>query len=172
MIGRMFRAARLESGLYEEVEHDSLATPQAMAVVLIASIAAGVGSIGEGGVGGLVLGSLWALGTWLLWSLITYLIGTRLLASAQTQATYGQLLRTIGFSSSPGIIRVLGLIPALFTVVNVVAALWMLVAMVIAVRQALDYTSTWRAVVVVGIGWVIQIGVFVALVSLVGLGTA
>ena len=172
MIGRMLRAARLESGVYEEVEHDSSATPQAMAVVVLASIAAGIGSIGEGGVGGLVLGSLWALVTWMLWSLITHLIGTRLLASAQTQATYGQLLRTIGFSSSPGIIRVLGLIPALFTVVNVVAALWMLVAMVIAVRQALDYTSTWRAVVVVGIGWVIQIGVFIALVSLVGLGTA
>jgi hypothetical protein len=48
-------------------------------------------------------------------------------------------LRTIGFSSSPGLIRVLGIIPGLTEIVFLVASIWMLVAMVIAVRQALDY---------------------------------
>lgn len=172
MIGRMYRAARLEPGLYEEVEHDRGATPQAMAIVLISSVAAGVGALTEGGATGLLLGSVWALITWIIWSFITYFLGTRVLPSAQTEASYGQLLRTIGFSSSPGIIRVLGLVPALFAVVNVVASIWMLIAMVVAVRQALDYTSTWRAVAVVGIGWAIQLVLFFVLVGLVGLGTS
>jgi len=76
------------------------------------------------------------------------------------------MLRTIGFSSSPGVIRVLGIIPGLNTLVQIIAQVWMLVAMVIAVRQALDYTSTLRAVGVCLIGWIIQ---FVVLVILFGL---
>ena len=38
----------------------------------------------------------------------------------------------------------------------IAAAIWMLVAMVIAVRQALDYKSTWRAVGVVVTAFLIQ----------------
>lgn len=170
MFGRMLRAARLEPGLYEEVEHDAGATPQALAVVVISSVAAGVASITGAGAGGLVIGAAGALVTWLIWSFVTFFLGTRVLPGPHTEASYGQLLRTIGFSSSPGVIRVLGLVPALFAVVNVVASIWMLVAMVIAVRQALDYTSTWRAVAVVGIGWAIQLVLLIVLASVAGLG--
>jgi len=101
---------------------------------------------------------------------LTYFIGTKLLPEPQTQSDPGELLRTIGFSSSPGLIRILGIIPGLGGVIFLLASLWMLVAMVIAVRQALDYTSTPRAVGVCIIGWVIQLLILVLLFSLFGGG--
>ena len=165
---RMIRAAKLDVNLYEEVEADKDAMRQAMGVVVLASLAAGVGSIGTLGLGGILFGTLAALGGWYIWAWLTYFIGTRFLAEPQTEADLGQLLRTTGFSSSPGLIRVLGIIPGLGTVVFAVASIWMLVAMVIAVRQALDYTSTFRAVGVCVIGWIIQTVILVLLFSLLG----
>jgi len=105
---------------------------------------------------------------WYIWAYLTYFIGTRLLPEPQTKADHGELLRTIGFSSSPGLIRVLGIIPGLQGIVFPIAAIWMLVAMIIAVRQALDYTSTLRAIGVCIIGWVIQIALFILLMYISG----
>ena len=154
---RMIRAARLDATLFEEVEADRDATQQAMLVVLLSSAAAGVGSFTEVGFSGLIGGAVVALAGWFLWALLTYWIGTSLLPEPQTQADLGQLLRTTGFSSSPGLLRVLGLVPGLWLVVMMGTSLWMLVAMVIAVRQALDYRGTWRAFGVCAIGWTIQL---------------
>ena len=167
-VNRMMRAAKLDVNLYEEVEADKTAMGQAVAVVILSSVAAGLGGIAKGGMGGLVVGAVAALVGWLIWAYLTYLIGTKLLPEPQTKADYGELLRTIGFSSSPGIIRVLGIIPGLFWIVSTVASVWMLVAMVIAVRQALDYSNTLRAVGVCAIGWVIQILIMSVLFSFVG----
>ncbi len=155
-MNRIIRAAKLDVNLYEEVEADKGAMGQAMGVVLLASIAAGIGVVGREGGGGVLLGIIAALIGWYVWAYITYFVGTKLLPEPQTKADYGELLRTIGFSSSPGLIRVLGIIPGLGRVVFLVASIWMLVAMVIAVRQALDYKSTLRAVGVCVIGWIIQ----------------
>ena len=167
-MNRMIHAAKLDVHLYEEVEADKGAMPQAMGVVVLSSIAAGVGSIGTLGIGGLLFGTLASLGGWYIWAYLTYLIGTKLLPEPQTETDMGQLLRTTGFSSSPGLIRILGIIPGVGTVVFAVASIWMLVAMVIAVRQALDYTSTLRAVGVCAIGWIIQFLIMVLLFSLFG----
>lgn len=167
---RIIRAAKLDVNLYEEVEADKGAMRQAMAVVVLSSLAAGIGSIGTGGLGGLVMGTIAALVGWYVWAYLTYFVGTKLLPEPQTQADPGELLRTIGFASSPGLIRVAGIIPGLGGVVFLVASLWMLVAMVIAVRQALDYTSTLRAVGVCVIGWVIQLLILVLLFSIFGGG--
>jgi hypothetical protein len=93
-------------------------------------------------------------------------VGVKLLQEPQTKANHKELLRTIGFSSSPGMIRVLGLIPGLGGAVSLIASVWMLVAMIVAVRQALDYTSTWRAVGVCVIGWVIQLVVLMILTAI------
>ena len=165
---RMVRAAKLEVALYEEVEADKSALGQAMGVVVLASIAAGIGTIAKGGLGGIVIGTIAALISWYVWAFLTYFIGTKLLPQPQTKANVGEMLRTIGFSTSPGLIRVLGIIPGLAGIVFLVASIWMLVAMVIAVRQALDYTSTGRAVGVCVIGWVIQALILVLLFSFFG----
>ncbi len=162
----MVRAARLDVRLYEEVEADRGAMGQAVMVVVLSSIAAGIGGLGQIGISGLAVAAVMSLAGWYIWAWLTYMIGTKMLPEPQTHADMGQMLRTIGFSSSPGVIRVLGIIPGLNTLVQIIAQVWMLVAMVIAVRQALDYTSTLRAVGVCLIGWIIQ---FVVLVILFGL---
>ena len=166
---RMLRAARLDVSLYEEVERDTSAMGQAMGVVVLSSVAAGIGLIESKGVTGILTGALSALLGWYIWAFVTYLIGTRLLAQPQTQADMGQLLRTIGFSSSPGVLRLLGFIPILGPIVVFAASVWMLIAMVIAVRQALDYDSTLRAVGVCIVGWVAMIVVLAVFGGLAGL---
>ena len=143
---RIIRAAKLDVALYEEVEADKQALGPAMGVVVLSSLAAGIGSVQHGGVAGIVIGAIGALIAWYVWAYLTYVIGTKILPEATTEADIGQLLRTTGFSSSPGLIRLLGVIPGLAGVVFFVASVWMLVAMVIAVRQALDYSGTGRAV--------------------------
>ncbi|MBI2061026.1 MAG: hypothetical protein HYT87_14765 [Nitrospirae bacterium] len=163
---RMLRAAKLEAALYEEVEADKSATGQALVVVALSAIAAAIGSISAVGTTGILIGSIVAVGSWFVWALLTYVIGTKILPSPQTQSDVGELLRTIGFSSAPGAIRVLGVIPGVQSIVFFVAGIWMLASMVIAVRQALDYTSTLRAVAVCAVGWVVQLVLLVAVSKL------
>jgi len=165
---RMIRAAKLDASLYEEVEADKKAMGQAMTVVILSSAAAGIGTIGAIGLKGLILGTIAALVGWFIWAYLTYAIGTKLLAEPQTKADYGELLRTIGFSSSPGVLRLFGIIPMLGNIINLICSIWMLVAMIIAVRQALDYKSTWRSVAVCLIGFIVQIIVFNIFFQLIG----
>lgn len=156
-IDRIIRAAKLDPNLYEEVEADKTSMGQAIGVVVLSGVAAGIGAVSTYGAVGVVNGTVWALIGWFVWAGLTYLIGTKLLPEPQTSSNFGELLRTIGFASSPGLIRVMGIIPGLGGVIFFAASIWMLVAMVIAVRQALDYTSTGRAVGVCLIGWIIQL---------------
>jgi hypothetical protein len=165
---RIIRAARLDIALYEEVEADKSALGQAMGVVVLSSIAAGIGNASTAGVLGMLMMVVAALVGWYVWAYLTYLIGTKLLPEPQTKADIGELLRTIGFSSSPGLIRVFGIIPGMQSIVFPIATIWMLVAMIIAVRQALDYNSTLRAIGVCAIGWIVQIVLFVLLFSILG----
>lgn len=165
---RVLLSAKLNAGVYEEVETDQAALVQAMGVVVLSSIAAGVGSVSQAGIGGLMLGTISALVGWYIWAGLTYFIGTRILPEPQTRAAYGELLRTIGFASAPGIIRFLGVVPGLATPVFLVAGVWMLAATVVAVRQALDYRSTWRALGVCLIGWIVQALVLALVLSAMG----
>jgi hypothetical protein len=168
--GRMLGAARLNVATYEEVEADTTATMPAMAVVLLASLAAAIGSagLGPGGIKSILLGGIGSLVGWVIWAFMTSMIGTRLLPEPQTQADTGQLMRTLGFAQAPGLARVFVGLPVVGGLVLLIVSLWMLVAMVIAVRQALDYTSTWRAVGVCIIGWVIAIVIPGILVLMTG----
>jgi hypothetical protein len=163
----MLRAARLESALYEEVEADRTATGQAFAVVLISALATGVGAIANSGVGGILWHGLLDVALWYAWAGVTLWIGTRLLPEPQTHADLGELLRTLGFASAPGALRVLAVFPPLGFAVFTVCGLWMLVAMVVALRQALDYSSTARAAAVCALGVpVYALGQIISLVLL------
>jgi hypothetical protein len=161
---RMVGAAKLDTRVYEEVEGDRTATPQALAVVVLASVAGGIG-VGEG-LRGLIFGTVAGLVGWAIWAWLTYFIGTRWLPEPETRADIGELLRTIGFATSPAILRVLGVVPFLSAIVFSVTAIWTLIAVVIAVRQALDYRSTGRAIGVCLIGWLIQVVLFVIIRTL------
>lgn len=166
LVDRMVRASKLDVNLYEEVEADKGAIGQALTVVIISSIASGVGSIGIIGLQGLVIGAFAALLGWVAWAFLAFIIGTKLLPEPETKSDMGELLRTTGFASSPGVLRVFAFIPLIGVLVSIVASIWMLVAMVIAVRQALDYKSTWRAVLVCLIGFIIYIGIVSYIISL------
>jgi hypothetical protein len=167
----MMRAAKLDTTLYEEVEKDTSATKQALFVVVIASICAGIGSAigGHMAVGltgfiyGLIMGVITALIGWFIWSFITYFVGTRIFKGPQTKATYGELLRCIGFSDSPGVLAILTFIPVVGGIIGFIAWIWALVAMVIAVRQALDF-STGRAVATCIVGFIVMV-IIAALVA-------
>ena len=167
-LNRILRAAKLEVNLYEEVEADRGAMGQAMGVVILSSLAYGLGTIGRAGLPGILIGTISALIGWYIWAYLTYFIGTKFLPEPQTRADHGELLRTIGFSSSPGLIRILAIFPPLEAIVLTVASIWMLVAMVIAVRQALDYRSTLRALGVCVIGWIIQTLILVIFLMIIG----
>jgi hypothetical protein len=132
-----------------------------MAVVVLAAVAAGIGSesFGNTSISLIAIATVGALFGWAVWAVITLQVGTRVLPGAQTQADLGQLLRTLGFASTPGLLRVLGVLPGVEWPVNIVTSIWMLASMVVAVRQALDYQSTARAIAVCLLGWVLFVAI-------------
>ena len=170
LLQQLIGAAALDAAIYEEVENDSAALPQAFAIVIASSLAAGIGARGFTDItaSGVLLYSAIALVSWAAWALITFEIGARLMPEPQTRVDVGQLLRTIGFASTPGLLRVLGIMPAVSLPVFVVTTGWMLLAMIVAVRQALDYRSTRAAVAVCALGLILSIAIAVALGVLFG----
>jgi len=165
LVQRAIGAARLDVATYEEVEHDPGALPQAMTIVVLAALASGVGSTAQQGLGvlGLFVGAGASLAGWFVWAGIVFLVGTRLLPAPDTQATLDQLLRTTGFSAAPGVLAVGGVVPGIGMLVVFAAGLWQLATMVVAVRQALDYPSTGRAIAVCLIGFVVYVLIAVGL---------
>ena len=162
---RLVGAAALDAAIYEEVEADPGATGQAMSVVVLSSIAMGIGARGLGGdASTIAVFGVIALLTWAAWALLMFELGTRLLPGRQTLSNPYELLRTVGFAATPGFAAVLASVPGVTIPVLVGTWVWMLAAMVVAVRQALDYESTGRAVAVVVLGGTL------ALVIAVGLG--
>jgi hypothetical protein len=158
-VRRIVRAIKLDASLYEEVEIDKKALPQAILIVILSSIAAGIGSIHVSTSPMILANILSALTGWLLWAYITLIIGTKLMPEPQTYADYGQMIRTIGFASAPGLLRVFGAVPLIGMFIFIAAQLWMLIAMVIAVKHALDYTNQIRPVIVSLFGWIVQIAI-------------
>lgn len=161
---RLVAAAALDPAFYEEIEADRSAIVQATATVILSSAAAAVGARGLGAhlLTAVAFTTVLALATWAAWALLTFQIGAHVLSQPQTQASAGQLFRTIGFATAPGCLRILGVLPGVAVPVFAVTALWMLAAMVVAVRQALDYTSTWRALAVCGLGWGLTLAIALA----------
>ena len=168
---RLIGAMALDPAIYEEVEADRAATGQALAVVVLSSLAAGIGASGLTGQlnpGTIAFITLMALLLWAAWALLTFQIGVRLLPTRETHSSVGELLRTIGFASTPGMLRVLGVMPPVAQPVFIVTSVWMLAAMIVAVRHALDYRNTSRAIAVCVLGWALAVGIGVALGLLFG----
>jgi hypothetical protein len=165
---RLTGAACLNARAYEDVEADRSATWQAMLVVLLSSVSAGIGALGPVGARPLALAiiSILAFALWVVWAALTLQIGTRIMPSPRTRADIGELLRTTGFAAAPGILRVAAIIPGFAAAVFAVTTAWMLMAMIVAVRQALDLTSTARAFAVCTLGLTLALG-FVIVIGLV-----
>lgn len=162
LVARMVGAAGFNARSYEEVEADSTANMQAIAVVILSSVGAaiGIGAVDFRSLVGLLAG---AIVTWLVWVALTVFIGTKLLPGTETKSNFGEILRTTGFSSSVGVLRALGIVPVIGPLLFSLVTIWMLLTFVIAIRQALDYTSTARALAVCLLGWIIHAILFLGL---------
>jgi hypothetical protein len=166
IVDRMRGAAMLDVATYEEVENDLTATGQAGVVVAIVAVCTAIGGLG-GGLMGIVGGLVSALLGWLTWAGVTYFVGTRLFGGT---ATWGELLRTLGFAQSPGILLILGIIPLLGKVVWLVVGIWMLATGFIAIRQALDVT-TGKALLTALVSWLAMM-IVKAFFAMLGVGVA
>jgi len=173
LFSRMWRAILLKSALYEEVEHDKSANVQAGLVVVIVAIATAIGSglstLTSGGLLAAVWSLVLALVGWLVWALIVYLIGAKIMKGKRTQSDWGEVARTIGFANSPGIFRILAFVPLVGWIISILAWIWILIAGIIAVRAALDF-STGRAIITVLIGWLVYMALMFVL-GMLGIGT-
>ena len=152
---RIIRACKLDVTLYEEVEADKSATLQAASVVVLSSLAAGVAALSLGA-SNFLMAPILSLVSWYIWAYLIYIIGAKVFPEPTTKSDHGELLRTIGFSSAPGLIRIFGVTPDLMTVTFIGSAFWMLACMVVAVKSALDYESLWKALGVVIVAWLFQ----------------
>jgi hypothetical protein len=155
LANRLLGSASLRVSSYEEIESDRHANWQAVVIVFLSSLGAAIG-IRNTSLSGITALLVVALVTWLIWVLLTLFIGTQLLPGSQTQADFGQLLRTTGFSAAPGIFRAFGILPGVGWILFLAATVWMLLTYVVAVRQALDYSTTSRALAVCLLGWLIH----------------
>ena len=165
---RMVGAALLDASVYEGVEADRTAMRQAVAAVLLSSIAAGIGASGWHGPSLATIGAVSALAlvTWVAWAMLMFQIGARLLPEPTTRSSPAELMRTIGFAASPGVLQAFGALPRITTAVFIVTWIWMFVATVMAVQHALDYRSTARTLAVCGLAAALS------LVMAIGLGLA
>ena len=151
MIRRIIRAIKLDASVYEEVEQDRTAMVPALIIVALVALATGAGSA-SAGLDYAAWGVLFGIVGWAVWAWITYFVGTRILPVPETEADWGQMARGLGFAQAVGVFRIAGLVPGVGWLLLLAVTLWQAAAMVIAVRQSLDYTSTMRALAVVLVG--------------------
>jgi len=178
MINRVIRAAKLDVNFYNEVEGDTSLNQEALIIVVLVSIAGGIGALVSGLLGGEIGAALLSLivtiiigvVNYYIWAYVTFFVGTKFFGG---QADPGELLRVLGYASGPRVLAVLGFVPCVGGVLNLVGALWSLAAGFIGVREALDLDSG-RTLVTVIVGWVIifVISLILGAFGLMGVGLA
>ena len=155
MINRIIGVLTLNVNTYEEIEADKNATIQSFSIVVLSSIVTAIILKPDTGfslpnfISAIIIGIF----LWGLWALVTMFVGTKLLPTQETSSNWGELARTTGYAQAPKLYSIFALIPILTTIVLFIVGIWNLITMIIAIRQALDYTSTWRAVFVVLLGF-------------------
>jgi hypothetical protein len=168
---RLTGALRLQAAAFEDVEHDPAATVQALVVVTVAHVSQALAGVGLMSVRMFVLSIAAGLIGWAIGAGVLLFVGTRWFPGKDTEADFGQLLRTLGFAQAAGLLGVFGLLPRVGWLVFIVVSVWILVAMVVAVRQALDYEETSRAILVCGVAWLIMLAIQLA-AAVLGVGVA
>ena len=153
---RLKKAIFLDVAFYEEVEKDKKFNDQAIITVALVSIVQGLMIAGFAPIA-LVQGILGSLIRFVIWAFFIAFVGTRILPEPETESNTGELIRTLGFAYAPGLLVVLKIIPIISTFVDPFVTILQLAAMTIAVRQALDFNSTVRAVGVCIVAFILMI---------------
>ncbi len=156
MLKRMLRAAGLDSELYEEVEADPNYTGEAtlivLGVALISSLGMALAYDGDSGIRPITANVLSSLVSWLGWAILTLWIGKNITKAPTTQSDLGEMLRTLGYAHVPQVLVFFVFIPGAGPVIALVGSAWKLTAAVVAIRQALDF-STGRAITTALLGY-------------------
>ncbi len=160
---RVIGAMRLDASTFEDIERDRTAMGQAVGVIALAALSGGIGNVWYGGVAGILLGVIGSLVGYVLWAVVVWLVGTKLMPDPATNADLPETFRVIAFAAAPGVLGIITIIPILGWLLMFLIWLWTIAAMVIAVRQVLDYKDTFKAVVVVIIGFVAHLAVWATL---------
>jgi Yip1 domain len=154
---RVVGAMKLDANAFEEVERDPTSIGQAVGVIVLAAVSEGLGWIYYNGLTGIVSGALLSIIGFLIWSAIVWLVGTRLMPEPTTKADFPETFRVLGFAAAPGLVGVITIIPILGWLLVPVIWVWKIAAMVVAVKAVLDYSTVGKAIVVVLIGFVINL---------------
>jgi hypothetical protein len=165
---RLIGVLVLDRTTFEEIEADHHAAMQAVVVVILVCLAGGFAARGLGvaGVAGFVIGTIVSLGAFVVWAAIVTTLGTIALPEPQTHSDLGELLRVLAFAAAPGMFVALAAMRAVAPVVMIIVMAWTIATTVIGVRQALDYRSLPRAIVVCIAGWVLSFGVVFAVLMI------
>jgi hypothetical protein len=166
---RVIGAMKLEPNAFEDVERDPTAIGQAVGVIVLAAVSAGIGNIYWGGISGIVTTAITSLIGFLIWSVIVWLVGTKLMPEPTTKADFPETFRVLGFSAAPGLLSFITIIPLLGYLIMFVIWLWQMASMIVAVKAVLDYSTIGKAIVVVLIGFIINL-IITALVLVPMLG--
>ena len=168
LLQRLGRAALFERDLYRDVAANPGATREAFFIVGLAAVATGVGSLNDGWQAALRMGIIVGLSGWFLWTGLALLIGSKLLATPDTTATWIMMARALGFAQAPGLLRFLGVVPVTGWLISLIALVWVFMAMTVALREVLRYDSLWRAAAVIAIGLIPYLLIQVGLIVLTG----
>ena len=154
----MLRAAKLEASLYDEVKADTTANRQAFLVVVISGVAESLAlalGIRLGTISGIVdtdvnrlqlailllVPLVGGIVGWLIWSLLAYWLGTTIFKQGETSASYGGVLRAIGFANSPMVLGFFVFIPYVGAVIALAVSIWVFIATIAALKQALSLSA-------------------------------
>ena len=140
MLERMIGVLRLDAHVFEEIERDPDATNQAFMVVILAGLAGGIGNVREDA-SSITAATTSQLGGWSLYAFLAWIIGSRLFQTPETSASWSEVARTLGFAYTPMLLSALGVVPTLGDVAAVVGIAWFTIAAIVALRQALDFTT-------------------------------
>lgn len=172
---RIVGALKLDANTFEDIERDPTAMGQAAGVIALAALAGSLGNIWRFGFGTMVLAMLASLIGYALWAVVVWLVGTKVMPDPATKADFPETFRVIAFAAAPGFLNVISIIPLLgwllMILVLPIVWLWSMAAMVVAVRQVLDYTETFKAVIVVIIGFVAYL-IFWGTMAMMSIGAA
>ncbi len=172
---RMKKACRLDQQGVLELKTDTTATGQAIAVLVLAALAYGIGYTAQTqfqrhdlSIYGIIVGSLANVVTVcfaaFVWSATTFLVGTKLF---QGRTSYWELARPLFFASSPFLLFLLIIVPIPPIIVQgnvpvywfqgtvaVAAVIWLFLSQVFAIKQVMGL-SLRRTVLTVAVGLLI-----------------
>jgi hypothetical protein len=168
---RVVGAMKLDANTFEDIERDPTAMGQALGVIALAALSEGIGWIWYGGLSGIVFGVVTSIIVYAIWAVVVWVVGTRLMPDPATKADFPETFRVVAFAAAPGVLGFVTIIPILGWALLFLLWIWSIAAMVIAVRQVLDYTDTFKAVIVVIIGFVAKLLIWFLLTAM-SVGTA